>query len=105
MEKAIKRCSARVLFGAGNMCRNYMKFYGEKYPPLFVCDNNSKLWGTKICGLEVKEPEVLKKMPPECAVIICNTFYSEIAEQLRTMGIRNIKTYNDEYLPEGFFCQ
>lgn len=105
MEKAIKRCSARVLFGAGNMCRNYMKFYGEKYPPLFVCDNNSKLWGTKICGLEVKEPEVLKKMPPECAVIICNTFYSEIAEQLRTMGIRNIKTYNDECLPEGFFCQ
>ena len=36
------------------MCRNYMKCYGEKYPPKFTCDNNPKLWGTNFCGLEVK---------------------------------------------------
>ena len=34
MEKRMKKYPARVLFGAGNMCRNYMKCYGEKYPPL-----------------------------------------------------------------------
>ncbi|MBD5521750.1 MAG: sugar phosphate isomerase/epimerase [Lachnospiraceae bacterium] len=105
MEKNIKGYPVRVLFGAGNMCRNYMKFYGKEYPPLFVCDNDSKLWGREICGLEIKAPEVLKELPPECAVIICNTFYSEIAGQLKSMGIENIETYSDEYLPECSVCK
>lgn len=105
MEKTIGKYPAIVLFGAGNMCRNYMRFYGKGHPPLFVCDNNAGLWGTKVCGLEVKSPEVLRKLPPEYAVVICNTFYSEIAGQLRAMGIGNIETYNDEYLPESLLDQ
>ncbi len=105
MEKTIGKYPAIVLFGAGNMCRNYMQFYGKEYPPLFACDNDAGLWGTRVCGLEVRSPEVLRKLPSEYAVVICNTFYTETAEQLQTMGIKNIETYNDEYLPEGFFYQ
>lgn len=99
LEKRIKRHPRRVLFGAGRMCENYMICYGEEYPPLFICDNNPKLWGTKLYGLEVRSPEALKKLQEECAVIICNTFYEEIAGQLREMGIEQIETFNDEYLP------
>lgn len=103
LEQNIKKYGKRVLFGAGNMCRNYMKCYGEKYPPLFTCDNNSKLWGTTFEGLEVKSPEELKKLPQDCCVVICNIYYREIEAQLRGMGIENIGYFNDEYMPSFYF--
>lgn len=103
IEKDLKKYGGLVLFGAGNMCRNYMKCYGEKYPPLFTCDNNPKLWETEFEGLEVKSPEELKGLPEDCGVIICNIFYHEIEEQLRTMGIENIGYFNDEYMPSFYF--
>lgn len=101
IEKVLKKYPSRVLFGAGNMCKNYMEYYGEKYPPLFTCDNNKKLWDTEFCGLAVKAPEVLKDLPDDCAVFICNIFYREIETQLRQMGIKNpIEFFNDECMPD-----
>jgi len=104
MELFLKKYSQIVLFGAGNMCRNYMKCYGQQYPPVFTCDNNQKLWGTKFCGLEVKPPASLKELPEDCAVFICNIYYREIEKQLRDMGIRNpIEFFNDEYMASFYF--
>lgn len=104
LEQCIKKYEKIVLFGAGNMCRNYMKNYGEMYTPLFTCDNNSKLWGTEFCGLEVKSPEALKNLPENCGILICNIYYREIEEQLREMGIRkNVEYFNDEYMPSFYF--
>ena len=85
------------------MCRNYMKCYGEKYPPLFTCDNNPKLWGTMFESLEVKNPEALKHLPKDCCVVICNIYYREIETQLHEMGIVNIGYFNDEYMPSFYF--
>lgn len=103
IEKDLKKYEHIALFGAGNMCRNYMKCYGEKYPPLFTCDNNCKLWDTEFEGLKVKSPEELKNLPENSGVIICNIFYREIEEQLREMGIKNIGYFNDEYMPSFYF--
>ncbi len=104
MENMLKRYEKRVLFGAGNMCRAYMKCYGEKYPPLFTCDNNKDKWGTEFCSLQVKSPEELKNLPKDCAVLICNMYYREIESQLRDMGIENpIGFFNDEYMPSFHF--
>ena len=103
IENDLRKYDRLVLFGAGNMCRNYMKCYGESYPPLFTCDNNPDLWGTIFEGLEVKSPEALKRLPPNCGVIICNIFYREIEAQLRAMGIENIGYFNDEYMPSFYF--
>lgn len=104
MENLLKKYPTRVLFGAGNMCRNYMKSYGKDYPPLFTCDNNSAIWGSEFCGLEVKSPENLKDLPKDCAVFICNIYYREIQEQLHQMGITNpIEFFNDEYMPDFHF--
>lgn len=104
IEKFLKKYPNRVLFGAGNMCRNYMKCYGEKYPPLFTCDNNKALWGTSFCGLEVRPPEALKEIAPDCAIFLCNIFYREIEKQLRDMEIKNpIEFFNDEYMPSFYF--
>ncbi len=99
MEKVLNHYSSIVLFGAGKMCGHFMEYYGEQYPPLFTCDNNSKLWGSKAFGLEVREPKALLELPKDCGVIICNVYYKEITQQLREMGICNIAYYNDEFSP------
>ncbi len=104
MERVLAQHDQRVLFGAGNMCRAYMKCYGEQYPPLFTCDNNHKLWGTEFCGLGVCSPDELRKLPGDCAIFICNIYYREIEQQLRDMGLKNpILFFNDEYLPSFHF--
>ena len=103
IENDLKKYNQVVLFGAGNMCRNYMKCYGKKYPPLFTCDNNPKLRNTEFEGLQVKNPDELKTLPKDCGVIICNIFYREIENQLRAMGIENIGYFNDEYMPSFYF--
>ncbi len=103
-ENNLKKYPERVLFGAGNMCRNYMKDYGEKYPPLYTCDNNSALWGTDFEGLKVHSPEDLKSLDKNTAIFICNTYYREIEAQLRDMGITNpIEYFNDEYMATMYF--
>lgn len=100
LEQELERYQNRVLFGAGNMCRNYMKCYGEQYPPLFTCDNNSSIWGTAFEGLEVKNPKELSKLPEDCAIFICNIYYEEIKSQLIGMGIKNpICYFNDAFMP------
>ena len=103
LEQNLKKYKSIVLFGAGNMCRNYMKNYGKKYPPLFTCDNNPKLWGSEFEGLAVRNPEELKTLPEDCGVYICNMYYREIETQLREMGIKNIEYFNDEYMPTLYF--
>ena len=106
MEKGLKRYSQRVLFGAGNMCRAYMKCYGDEFPPLYTCDNNAKMWGTEFCGLTVKNPEELMELPEDCVIYICNMFYNEIEKQLRDMGVTNpIEFFNDEYMPSYHFTR
>lgn len=104
MKSVLQKYDTRVLFGAGNMCRNFMKCYGEEFPPLFTCDNNKARWGEQFEGLEIKPPESLKELPPDCAIFICNIYYREIERQLREMGIVNpIEYFNDEYMPSYYF--
>ncbi|WP_155951054.1 hypothetical protein [Pseudobutyrivibrio sp. MD2005] len=103
MELVIAKYPSRVLFGAGNMCRNYMKCYGEEFPPLFTCDNNKAIWGQTFEGIEIKSPEALKELPDDTAIFLCNMYYDEITDQLRSMGLKNpIERYNDEYLPSMY---
>lgn len=104
IENTIRKYDTRVLFGAGNMCRAYMKCYGQEFPPLFTCDNNKKLWDTTFEGLTIKNPEELKNLPADCAIFICNIYYDEIEKQLREMGITNpIERFNDEFMPSFYF--
>ena len=83
-----------ILFGAGLMVEDYMKKHGKKYPPAFLADNDSKKWGTKKCGLEVRNPEEILRVPEEMRkVFICNVYYKQIEEQFRKMGIRDYCIY------------
>jgi sugar phosphate isomerase/epimerase len=100
IEKALRKDEHIVLFGAGNMCRNYLLNYGDKYPPLFSCDNNKDRWGQDFFGLTIHDPKDLLDLPENTGIFICNVYYREIEDQLRKMGITDgIEYFNDEYLP------
>ena len=93
----IKAQESLVLFGAGNMCRNYLRIFGGEKKPLFICDNDQRLWGSYIEGIEVKPPRALKEIKKETAIFICNMYYQEIEQQLREMGLENpMEFYTDE---------
>ncbi len=99
MADAMKKYDHVVLFGAGNMCRNYLKNYGEKYPPLFTCDNNPARWGEDFYGIKIESPEKLRDLPENTGIFICNIYYREIEKQLQDMGItEGIEFFNDEFL-------
>jgi len=98
MEQTIARYSHVVLFGAGNMCRSFMMDYGDKYRPLFTCDNNRSRWGEEFCGLTIEPPEMLLDLPEDTGIFICNEYYTEIREQLESMGVKSgIEYFSDRY--------
>ncbi len=77
-----------ILFGAGNMFRDYMISFGDKYPPKFIVDNNKEVWGEERLGIEIKSPDAILDIPPEERnVWICNMNYEPIGKQLKNMGI------------------
>ena len=86
-----------ILFGAGNMFRDYMINFGEKYPPEFIVDNNEKVWGEERLGIEIKSPEAILDIPPEDRnVWICNMNYGPIGKQLKSMGVE-YNCFIDQY--------
>lgn len=77
-----------VLFGAGRMAGHYLNRYGREYPPVFIVDNNQKLWGSKKENIEIKAPEaILHLMPGTYRVVITMGNYKPIVEQLEDMGL------------------
>lgn len=87
----------RILFGAGRMFRNYMKVWGEEYPPIFTVDNNRELWGEKQLGIEIRSPQaILEYTKEERNVFLCNMYYEPMERQLAEMGIES-KRYNNQY--------
>jgi len=86
-----------ILFGAGKMVKNYLESWGEDYPPAFLVDNNSKIWGEERLGYIVKSPQSILEIPEnERNVWICNQYYDPIGEQLTKMGI-SYECYWDHY--------
>lgn len=98
IDATVRKYPKKVLFGSGNMCRNYMANYGEEFPPLYICDNNRGLWGKKAFNTEVISPEQLNELEPDVAIFICNMYYEQVSAQLKRMGLPNpIEYYNDDY--------
>ena len=85
----LKKYKNIVLFGAGNILPRYMTALGGEFPPLFICDNNKSLWGTKRFNTEIRSPETLKDLPEDCVIVISNVIYCrEIERQIIDMGVK-----------------
>ena len=77
-----------ILFGAGQMLVDYMRVFGEKYPPYFAVDNSQNRWGTELLGVQIKNPQEILSVPEdERNVVICCMYYDAIGAQLREMGV------------------
>lgn len=86
-----------ILFGAGQMLTDYMRVFGEKYPPYFAVDNGQSRWGTKVLGVSVKSPQEILTVPvEERNVVICCMYYDAIGAQLREMGVE-YEEFHDQY--------
>lgn len=96
-----------VLFGTGNMLRDYEQKTGGRLRPAFYVDNDPTKWGRERQGIPIRPPEELLQVPPEkLHLIICNNYYREISRQLQQMGIQEFFVYTDNFpvlftTPEG----
>lgn len=86
-----------ILFGAGQMLYDYMRTFGDKYPPYFAVDNGSNRWGTEAFGVQIKKPDEILTVPEEERnVVICCMYYDAIGAQLREMGVA-YDEFHDRY--------
>ena len=86
-----------ILFGAGQMLVDYMRVFGEKYPPCFAVDNGQTRWNTEVLGIPVKNPQKILEIPEsERNVVICCMYYDAIGAQLREMGVK-YSEFHDRY--------
>lgn len=74
-----------VIWGCGTygmQALDFMKKYG--YKCVALTDNNSKLWGKKINGVEIKEPSNILNENEKITYIVANKLHAnEIVEQLK----------------------
>ncbi|WP_019552550.1 class I SAM-dependent methyltransferase [Propionispira raffinosivorans] len=86
-----------VIFCAGSIFDSYMRKHGKEHTPIFVADNDTEKWGTKRCGVEIRNPQEILNVPEnERQVIVCSRFYWEVGAQLEKMGVAGYKVYTRE---------
>lgn len=80
------------LFGAGYNGQHFLKRFAGKYVPVKLVDNDASKWGQTITGILIESPACLKK--DDC-VIVAGTYFAEIADQLKSMGITSYYFYDE----------
>ena len=81
-----------ILFGAGSACAKALILRLANYEIEYVCDNDSRKWGSYFMGLAVCSPEKLYVEPREnIIVLITSMFHNEIALQLLKENIPYVK--------------
>ncbi|XME04329.1 methyltransferase domain-containing protein [Lachnospiraceae bacterium C1.1] len=79
-----------ILFGASKVTKKILNYEPrENVDVLFICDNNSSLWGETISGIEIVSPERIKSVIFD-RIILCfinGTFLCDVYDQVLDMGI------------------
>lgn len=78
-----------IIFGAGRYGQMALQHYGVENVAYFV-DNNSKLWGSRISGIEVKCTEAVEA---GAKVVIASKSYLLMQEQLRGLGVNDFTIF------------
>lgn len=85
-------------FGAGQICKKALTYAENDNMNIdFILDNNSKIWGTDINGLNIKSPEILKDTHVKYCIIVTVGIknFPEIRKQLIDMNFKeNIDFFN-----------
>ncbi|WP_434290106.1 FkbM family methyltransferase [Clostridium botulinum] len=82
-----------VLFGASEFGKFIYEYLIHKNMEIiYFCDNNEEKWGGEFCGLPVISPTQLKNICDEnISVLIASSYHIEIENQLKKMGIYNVR--------------
>ena len=72
-----------VLFGAGNYCEAFMEYLGDIYMPKYIFDNNEKIQGSSINGIQI-----IKAKKTDYKVILTSSDVI-IRNQLKGLGYRD----------------
>lgn len=78
-----------ILFGMGELGRKLI----AKLKPRAVCDNNSKLWGQWIDGVEVLSPLEAIALYPDDDYIVTIYNGSAVRKQLADYGVKNVRHF------------
>ena len=85
-----------IVWGAGGAFKNN---YKGNFEVAYIVDSNENLYGEKIDGIEIRNPNViLGENFSEIAILICSCFDTEIYQNARKMGIDC-----DIYIPNMLF--
>lgn len=89
------------LFGAADSLRIWLERFGRRDQVVCTFDNDSRKWGQKAFGVEVRDPATLPSFIDENSrVIIVSIWHQEIGKQLEKMGISDYYVYLDFYADE-----
>lgn len=88
-----------VIFGAGQIGRMALKEY--KQQTAFIVDNNKKIQGTTLDGIEIKSVDCLGQNAPY-KVIIASRQQEIMEQQLKQAGISNYEFYLEQ--PRAYYC-
>lgn len=88
-----------VIFGAGQIGRMALKEY--KQQTAFIVDNNKKIQGTTLDGIEIKSVDCLGQNAPY-KVIIASRQQEIMEQQLKQVGISNYEFYLEQ--PRAYYC-
>jgi FkbM family methyltransferase len=68
-----------VLFGAGEIAASAIVLYLEKYDIQYICDNDSRKWGSEFMGIEVCPPsKLLTENNQDVLVMVATKYRAEI---------------------------
>lgn len=83
-----------VIFGAGNVAKEYIDKYAWKENILFLVDNDNTKQNKSFKGFIVKDPKEILKYNNRIKILIANRKYEEdIRKQLYNMGIEKCYCY------------
>lgn len=84
-----------ILFGSGRFTERFLFQFADDYEIYSIIDNNSPKWGSKMNGIPINSPDILKDIPADQRhIIICIKGYNGVVNQLKNMGITDYHIYD-----------
>lgn len=84
-----------ILFGTGAFTRQFLSMFAEDVKVSMLLDNNPAKQGTKMQGIPVCAPGVLKEMDPDSyKLIICIKQYVGVLQQIRPYGVKHLGIFD-----------
>lgn len=83
-----------ILFGASTLGKKAFEVLKDHYAISAFWDNNEKLWGTFMCGIQVKQPQ--NQIGENELIVVSSSFVSAIVNHLTGSNIQNYTIFTVE---------